>query len=165
MRLDVGCGASPTGDVNCDLMLHDSDQKWDQIPPHGSVFVKADVRFLPFKSSSFDVVFCSHLLEHLDDPWAGLSELVRVSRKKIVVILPFALFSVFDVLAHGRNFGDHVRWLRKNHKHFFLMNPLETGCFQLRFINLVDAVLYRKKSFHGLLRIPIPFETKTELWK
>lgn len=165
MRLDVGCGASPTGDVNCDLMVEHSDEKWDLDPQRIPNFVRADVLSLPFRSDSFDVVFCSHLLEHLDDYMAGLKELLRVARKKVVVVLPFGLFSMFDVFATGRNFGQHLRWLRKHHKHFFLMDPLKTGSFKLRFISLKHALFERRKVYAGLLRIPIPFETLTEIHK
>ena len=159
--LDVGCGASPVGDVNCDLMLIDSDLSWNHTSDRGNNFVKATVLFLPFKSNCFRVVHCSHLLEHLDDPDAGLVELRRVSMRYVVVVLPFGLFSIFDILDWGKRFGDHMRWLKAHHKHFFLMDRLKAGSFKLCFVNLIDAVLFRKKSFHGLIRIPIPFETRT----
>ena len=159
MLLDVGCGAHPTGDVNCDLMLQDSDQKWDQIP-HCQNFVRADVRYLPFRSRSFVIVHCSHVLEHLEDLTEALRELKRVSSSQVVIILPFALFSVFDILWCGRSFGKHVKWLRKHHKHFFLMDPLKTGSFKIMFPSLL-AALRKEKSFTGWLRVPIPFQTLT----
>lgn len=163
MRLDVGCGASPVGDVNCDLLVPESDLRMVPIssswnPPDN--FVRADVRYLPFRSRSFDLVHCSHVLEHLEDPRDGLCELKRVSRGSVAVILPFGLFSVFDIFWCGRSFGDHVRWLRKHHKHFFLMDPLKTGSFKMMFPSLA-AALKKKKSFNGLIRIPMPFQTLT----
>jgi len=160
MILDVGCGASPIGDVNCDLLLKHSDLLWDQKPDRRINFVRVDVRYLPFRSRSFEVVHCSHVLEHLKDPLEALRELKRVSCNIVIVILPFALFSVFDIFWCGRKFGDHVRWLRKHHKHFFLMDPLKTGSFKLCFPSL-RAALKKKKIFKGWLRIPIPFETRT----
>ena len=165
MILDVGCGGDPRGDVNCDLLIRDSHEKWDQDPSWIKNFVKADARALPFRSGCFDVVYCSHMLEHLEDPRSGLKELLRVANYKVIVVLPFALFSLFDILAQGRNFGEHIRWLRKHHKHFFLMDPLKTGSFKLRFLNLRAALFERRKVYAGLLRIPIPFETLTEFIK
>ena len=162
MILDAGCGASPIGDVNCDLLVPESDlrmvplKSW-RVPKN---FVRADVRYLPFRSRSFDLVHCSHMLEHLEDPLEALRELKRVSSSRVVVILPFALFSVFDIFWCGRSFGSHVRWLRKHHKHFFLMDPLKTGSFKLMFPSL-SAALRKEKSFSGMLRIPIPFQTLT----
>jgi len=162
LTLDVGCGSSPIGDVNCDLMIPMADLKWDQIPSCEN-FVRADVRFLPFRSRSFSVVHCSHLLEHLEDPDDVLQELKRVSSSRVVVILPFGLFSVFDIFWCGRSFGSHVKWLRKHHKHFFLMDPLKTGSFELMFPNL-GAALRKQKKFSGFLKVPIPFQTKTVIY-
>ena len=101
------------------------------------------------------------MLEHEEDPLEGLAELKRVSRKFVVVILPFGLFSIFDIFYCGRKFGSHVRWLRQHHKHFFLMNPLKTGSFKMMFPSLSAALKFRKKVFEGWLRIPIPFQTLT----
>lgn len=42
---------------------------------------------IPFDDTSFDLVICSEVLEHLEDPTRGLQELQRVSKK-------FALLSV-----------------------------------------------------------------------
>jgi len=165
MRLDVGCGSSPTGDVNVDLMIEDADEKWDLNPSKIPNFVKADVRYLPFKSGAFQIVYCSHVLEHLMDYSSALNELLRVSSFKVIVILPFALFSIFDVFATGRKFGQHLRWLKEHHKHQFLMDPLKTGSFRLGFISAKHALFERKKVYSGLLRIPIPFETITEVYK
>lgn len=156
----MGCGGSPIGDVNVDLLVPGSHLKWDQNPHGFRNFVRAAAEFLPFRDNSFDLVFSSHLLEHLEDPKAAVKEFLRVSRNQVQVILPFWLFSIFDIFATGRKFGAHWTWLRKNHKHIYLMDPLKTGSFRLKFINLVDAVLHKEKSFKGWLRIPIPFETE-----
>ena len=40
------------------------------------------------KPSSFDLVMCLEVLEHLEDPRAGLAELARVSRKYVIVSVP-----------------------------------------------------------------------------
>jgi ubiquinone/menaquinone biosynthesis C-methylase UbiE len=37
-----------------------------------------DVKDLPFEENTFDAVIGAHVLEHLDDPFAGLSEMVRL---------------------------------------------------------------------------------------
>jgi len=163
--LDVGCGSSPCGNVNVDLMVQDSDLKWDLNPGDIKNFVIAAAHCLPFQDNSFDVVFSSHLLEHLEDPEIALKEFMRVSSCQVKIVLPFGLFSIFDVFATGKRFGAHVRWLRKHHKHFFLMDPLKTGSFKLRFINVKDAVLYRKKRFDSLIKFPVPFETLTVIKK
>lgn len=42
--------------------------------------VKADICNLPFDSSSFDVIFCNHVLEHIPDHQKAISELFRVMK-------------------------------------------------------------------------------------
>lgn len=52
------------------------------------VDVKADILDLPFKDDEFDVVFCNHVLEHIEDDSKAMSELYRVmkpgDRKSVV---------------------------------------------------------------------------------
>lgn len=53
---------------------------------------------LPFEDASFDVVMTAHVVEHLEDPFAGLSELLRVlkpGRPFIFVISRKGLVSPF----------------------------------------------------------------------
>lgn len=42
--------------------------------------VKADIQNLPFENDSFDIVFCNHVLEHVEDDRKALSELYRVMK-------------------------------------------------------------------------------------
>ncbi len=42
--------------------------------------VHVDITALPFATASFDVVYCSHVLEHVEDDRAALAELHRVLR-------------------------------------------------------------------------------------
>ena len=44
-------------------------------------FLLADAKLLPFKDNSFDLVLCSNLLHHLDDPTLVLNEMNRVAKK------------------------------------------------------------------------------------
>lgn len=42
------------------------------------VDVKADILNLPFDDNSFDIVFCNHVLEHIENDTKAMSELYRV---------------------------------------------------------------------------------------
>lgn len=42
--------------------------------------VKADIQNLPFENDSFDVIFCNHVLEHVEDDKKALHELYRVMK-------------------------------------------------------------------------------------
>jgi SAM-dependent methyltransferase len=47
-----------------------------------------DAKYLPFEDNTFDAVIGAHILEHLDDPFAGLCEMVRVLKpgRPLVVV-------------------------------------------------------------------------------
>lgn len=40
--------------------------------------VKMDIRRMPFPEGSFDVLFCNHVMEHIDDDMLAMSEVFRV---------------------------------------------------------------------------------------
>ena len=91
MILDVGCGETPTGDVNVDLYPVRSHHRSHRGPLRKHLianFVKADAMHLPFKDNSFDIVYSSHTIEHLSDPVQFLREAIRVAKRKVVVKCP-----------------------------------------------------------------------------
>jgi len=88
MRLDVGCGCSPTGDVNCDLYPDETSQRKNC----GAInikntrnFVRCDALHLPFKSKSFREVYSFQVIEHVHDPIRFLKECIRVAQRKVEV--------------------------------------------------------------------------------
>lgn len=75
-RLDLGCGKNKApGFIGADRL------------PLPGVDVVCDLgRFpYPFASDSADCVRVSHLLEHLDDPMAALTEIWRISKHRALV--------------------------------------------------------------------------------
>jgi ubiquinone/menaquinone biosynthesis C-methylase UbiE len=49
---------------------------------------QASVDDLPFADATFDLVVCCEVLEHLQDPLAGLGEVARVARRAVIVSTP-----------------------------------------------------------------------------
>jgi SAM-dependent methyltransferase len=95
LNLDVGCGSKPTGDVNVDFCvrgwnIQEGDQKRGEFlnPKVIPNFVVADAEHLPFKDNIFNVVFSSHVIEHVHNPFLMLKEMCRVSKRKVVVRCP-----------------------------------------------------------------------------
>ncbi|MCO6565369.1 MAG: class I SAM-dependent methyltransferase [Apibacter sp.] len=86
------------------------------------VDVKADILDLPFKDNEFDVIFCNHVLEHIEDDAKAMSELYRVMRPGGWGIFQVPMrygydktyedFSITDKEERKKHFGqyDHVRW-------------------------------------------------------
>jgi ubiquinone/menaquinone biosynthesis C-methylase UbiE len=51
-------------------------------------FFEVNIEKLPFKDKSFDTVICSHTLEHCRDIRKAVSELRRVTRKRLIIVIP-----------------------------------------------------------------------------
>lgn len=81
----------------------------------------SDLTVTPFSAAAFDVVICSHVLEHVPDDAAAFAELLRVLKPggHALLLAPFALDgagtdedpSIHDAAEQDRRFGqwDHVR--------------------------------------------------------
>jgi ubiquinone/menaquinone biosynthesis C-methylase UbiE len=100
MVLDSGCGdghlsrdvlksSGAAGVVGMDLSIRRAVRGKEQL---------ADVRFvggsiydIPFADDTFQLVLCTDLLEHLDDPARAFSELVRVSSKYVLISVPYSI--------------------------------------------------------------------------
>lgn len=83
--------------------------------------VKADVCDLPFEENQFDVVFCNHVLEHIEDDKKAMSELYRVLKpngmgifqipQDLTLETTYEDFSITSEEERKKHFGqyDHVR--------------------------------------------------------
>ncbi len=83
--------------------------------------VKADICDLPFEDSSFDIILCNHVLEHIPDDKSAMKELYRVLKpggwgvfqipQDLNRELTFEDDSITDKKERARIFGqyDHVR--------------------------------------------------------
>ena len=81
MKLDVGCGFNPQGNVNIDLYLEPRQRVRGEIDPRDiKNFILADACHLPFREV-FDEAISDNVIEHLENPIQAINEIVRVSRK------------------------------------------------------------------------------------
>lgn len=82
--------------------------------------VKMDIHQIPFEDGTFDVVFCNHVLEHVDDDIQACREINRVLKKTGWGIIQSPVYeldttledaTVTDPAERERLFGqrDHVR--------------------------------------------------------
>lgn len=51
-------------------------------------YLQGDIYKMPFEDSSFDMVICTEVLEHLESPLDALRELHRVSENEILLTVP-----------------------------------------------------------------------------
>jgi len=88
--LDVGAGSgffSYYFEKEFDTTALDFSQSMLEINPCQKKIL-GDAENLPFKDNSFDIVFCSNLLHHLENPQKAVNEMKRVSKKYIVLSEP-----------------------------------------------------------------------------
>lgn len=101
--LDVGCGrgyfldrvrkAHPHIELTgCDVV--------DKLAYEGISLVRGSAERLPFPDKSFDVVTCSHTLEHILRPSHAVSELKRVAKKVLFVVVPCQRYYFYTLDEH-----------------------------------------------------------------
>lgn len=146
--LDVGCGEGFTlerlrkakigkhleGVDYLDLAIKLGKKEHPQL-----ILKKGSIYDLKYKANSFDVVICSEVLEHVDDPEKGLEELVRVSKKYVVLSVPNEPFFMLGNLLRGKNvsrLGNDIEHI--NHWTFW------------QFRKFVGKKLKIKKTLHPL---------------
>lgn len=64
---------------------------------------KGNIYDLPYKDETFDLVICTEVLEHLDEPKKALQELRRVSKKYLILSVPNEPWFTFQRIARGKN--------------------------------------------------------------
>ena len=78
------------------------------------VDVKADICDLPFENNEFDVIFCNHVLEHIEDDAKAMSELYRVLKPG-----GFGIFQVPQELERKTTYEDFsITTAEERKKHF-----------------------------------------------
>ncbi len=90
--LDVGCGrgylakrlARKYEVTGVDIVI-DKSLKTDA---SGVTFRKAAIEKLPFQNGAFDTVLCTHTLEHVRQCELAIAELRRVTKKRLIIVVP-----------------------------------------------------------------------------
>lgn len=124
MILDIGCGTSPHGNVNLDILIttHEKEKyiKFKKIDN----FIIGDCCNLPLRKELFNIVYASHVLEHLIRPDLGLEEMKRVSNNKVIIRVP--------------NNPVNVEWIR----HYFTWSKTSLNNYLSLFFDRVIVYLY-----------------------
>lgn len=85
--LDIGSGHHPFPLAThlADLKTEDnSDRGGGLLVKDDRPFYPIDIEAMPFKNKEFDFVYCSHVLEHVIDPIAACSEIMRIGKRGYV---------------------------------------------------------------------------------
>lgn len=71
---------------------------------------KGNIYELPYKDNTFDLIICTEVLEHLEEPEKALTELKRVTKKYLILSVPNEPLFTIQRLCRGKSIlklGDH----------------------------------------------------------
>jgi SAM-dependent methyltransferase len=119
--------------------------------------VKMDICYIPFPPNSFDIIFCSHVLEHVTNDRQAIQEFFRVLKPqgKAFLMVPiisqstFEDLSIHDPFERLRLFGQHDH-VRKYGYDF--IKRLENANFLVKITTVESLVQYDQMIFWGLNR-------------
>jgi SAM-dependent methyltransferase len=112
--LDVGCGPKPYYPFFADVA---SEYVGVDVVENPAAELRGAVEALPVEDASFDVVLCTQVLEHADDPAAAVRELRRVTRPGGRV-----LASTHGVQVYHPSPVDYWRWTHEGLRRVFEQN-------------------------------------------
>ncbi len=112
--LDVGCGPKPYYPFFADVA---SEYVGVDVVENPAAELRGAVEALPVEDASFDLVLCTQVLEHADDPAKAVSELRRVTRPGGRV-----LASTHGVQVYHPSPVDYWRWTHEGLRRLFEQN-------------------------------------------
>jgi SAM-dependent methyltransferase len=169
--LDVGCGNgffTNYFDKKSFTVGMDFSQYMLSINP-SPIKLQGSALQLPFKDKSFDIVFCSNLLHHLQDSFIAVMEMARVSKSYVILSEPNRnnpLMLMFCFLKRAERGG--LKFSRDYLRHLALQAqccvigevtlgmilPNVTPIFLLPFLNLINQP--NPLGFFNLIIVKVP---------
>lgn len=93
--LDIGCGtgmalaiikaAKPYLNVSGLEPSKDAENIWEA---RGLQVTVGSAISMPFRNEQFDTTLSSHVIEHIDDDFKALEEIIRVTRLRSIIVVP-----------------------------------------------------------------------------
>ena len=99
----------------------------------------ADIHNLPFSDNEFDIVLCSETLEHVTDYKKAIQELLRITKKVLIITVPHETEKI--VAQNIKNKIPHA------HIHYFDITTLD-------YLKKMGYTLIYEKTLSPLLVIP-----------
>lgn len=121
--LDIGCR---DGYWSKRLLAKGYNVKSIDIEPHYRPAKQVDInKGLPFENNSFNVIWCSEVIEHLNNPQESIKEMIRVAKDKATIVLttPNSYFWIMKIFYF---FGCKPQKMQNpGHKYFFDFKKLK----------------------------------------
>ena len=81
----------------------------------GIAYVAARIEDLPFPDKHFDTVICTHVIEHVLDYRRAIAELRRITRRRLILVVPRERESLYSFNPHFNFFPYRHSFLRAMH--------------------------------------------------
>jgi SAM-dependent methyltransferase len=85
-------------------------------------FVKAAIEHLPFADAEFDTVVCTHVIEHILNYRQAISELRRIARRRLIIVVPREREGIYS-------FNLHLNFFPYKHSFLRAMIPMPKNYF------------------------------------
>ncbi len=109
--IDIGCGISPvTPSPQKTLFIDISRSALEVLKKKGYKTAPGSITNLPLKDNSVDIIFCSEVLEHIEDYKKALKEISRVMAEEGLVFITVPCWQKFwdiddEFVGHYRRFN------------------------------------------------------------
>lgn len=104
------------------------------------IIKQGSVYELPYKDNSFDLIVCTEVLEHLEDPTKALKEILRVSKKYLIISVPNEPLFMISNFLRGKNLSrlgndiEHINhWNPLSLKKYLTQNRIQVKKIKLPF--------------------------------
>jgi SAM-dependent methyltransferase len=131
--LDVGCGDGSTLDLWQEAFAGDAQTHGIEMDPHaasiaaarGHAVTSSRIEEASLEAGSFDLVYASHVIEHVPDPGGFLATIHRALSTRGLVVIDTPNFDTVDRKVFGRHHWGAYHFPR----HFFIFDELTFGGF------------------------------------
>ncbi|MCX5964297.1 MAG: class I SAM-dependent methyltransferase [Cyanobacteria bacterium] len=106
--LDIGSGGHPFPLAThlADFYEGETTHRTEKLIKDDRPFISCTVESTPFTDKEFDFVYCSHVLEHLDDPAKACEELMRIGKRGYIETPAKSS----DIMFNFTKIPNHHRW-------------------------------------------------------
>ncbi|KKO18102.1 MAG: methyltransferase domain-containing protein [Candidatus Brocadia sp.] len=106
--LDIGSGQDPFPLAThlADLYLGDTTHRFRPLKIDNRPFIVCNIGAMPFADKAFDFLYCSHVLEHTEDPARACDELMRIGKRGYIETPT----KTSDILFNFIRLPFHHRW-------------------------------------------------------
>jgi len=119
----------------------------DYAKKYGNYYTVGSIYKLKFKDKEFDTAIVSEVIEHLDNPDKAMEELKRISKKYIIITVPYKEKLIREVCPHCLN-----KFYRSGHIQYFDLKRIE----EMINNHKLEIVKVKKIAYYPFINFPLP---------